>query len=130
MIDFIKILKEEIEKNYKNHKIDIRYFSDYIEGKSPTILLEPGSESSGMNSISKTGNKISFTVYYIDSYTSNKTEKTVREVQKLRDFIINNPEVRKKIVNINTNLNTKVEKKGESLIGVFLGIINISIQLR
>lgn len=130
MIDFIKILKEEIEKNYKNHKIDIRYFNDYIEGKSPTILLEPGSESSGMNSISKTGNKISFTVYYIDSYTSNKTEKTVREVQKLRDFIINNPEVRKKIVNINTNLNTKVEKKGESLIGVFLGIINISIQLR
>lgn len=130
MIDFIKILKEEIEKNYKNHKIDIRYFNDYIEGKSPTILLEPGSESSGMNSISKTGNKISFTVYYIDSYTSNKTEKTVREVQKLRDFIINNSEVRKKIVNINTNLNTKVEKKGESLIGVFLGIINISIQLR
>lgn len=130
MMDFIEILKQEIEKSYKGHRIDIRYLSDDIGGKPPAIFLEPGSESSGMNSISKTGKKISFTVYYIDSYTSSKTEKVVREAQKLRDFIVDNPEVRKKIVNINTNLNTKTEKVGESLMGAFFGIISINIQLR
>lgn len=130
MMDFIETLKKEVEKSYKGHRIDIRYFSDDVGGKHPAIFLEPGSESSGMNSISKTGKKISFTVYYIDSYTSSKTEKVVREAQKLRDFITNNPEVRKQIVNINTNLNTKVEKTGEGLIGAFFGIISINIQLR
>lgn len=130
MMDFIEALNKEIEKNYKSHRIDIRYLSDDIGGKYPAIFLEPGSESSGINSISETGNKISFTVYYIDSYTSNKTEKVVRETEKLKDFIVNNSEVRKRIVNIATNLNTKVEKEGENLIGVFFGIITVNVQLR
>ena len=130
MMDFIKILKQEIENNYKGHKIDIKFLSNEKGGKPPVILLEPGSESSGINSISETGNKISFTVYYIDSYTSNKTEKVVRETEKLKDFIVNNSEVRKRIVNIATNLNTKVEKEGENLIGVFFGIITVNVQLR
>ena len=130
MIDFLKILEKEIKEQYKNYRIDIRFLTDDVGGKYPAIFIEPGRESSGLNSISTTGNKISFTVYYIDSYTSSKTIAVVKAAEELKEFIVENSEVRKRIINISTNLSTKVEKQGESLMGVFFGIITIDIQLR
>lgn len=130
MINFLEVLKKEIEEKHTIKEVNIGFQEDDIAGVLPAILITPGGMSKANKTLAGMDKKIEFNIYYFDIHNQKSSIEEIKEVEKLLNFIENNVVITSKIINLNSHLTIEIEKEEEEMNGIFIGKIKIITQLR
>lgn len=130
MTELMKLIEDELKKEYPSTDISIGYLEDFYPSVLPAILIVPGTMDKQMVNLNGHTRKVSLSIEYFEQHIPSLSLEEIEACEKLISFIENNTEVQRKVVYINSNLSTDIEKEGDDLNGIFRGKIKINTQLR